>query len=108
MKIVKCKRCGKEFEVEKATGIKYCEECVIELKRERRLRLNEVDFQKRQSELLKGIEGVDYIIDRWNGFATKLINGKWLQVHHPGKTIEDYKKAFPDARLVCSPTNKQI
>ena len=108
MKVVKCKRCGREFEVEKATGFKYCKDCLIEIKKERQSRQNKSDFQKRQEKLLEGVEGVDYIIDLWNGYATKLINGKWMEVHHPGKTIEDYKKDFPDAQLVCSSTNKKI
>ena len=94
MKVVKCKRCGREFEVEKATGFKYCKDCLIEIKKERQSRQNKSDFQKRQEKLLEGVEGVDYIIDLWNGYATKLINGKWMEVHHPGKTIEDYKKDF--------------
>ena len=34
MKVVKCKRCGKEFEVERATGFKYCKDCLIETKKE--------------------------------------------------------------------------
>lgn len=108
MKVVKCKRCGKEFEVEKATGFKYCEDCLIEIKKERQSRQNKSDFQKRQEKLLEGVEGVDYIIDLWNGYATKLINGKWMEVHHPGKSIEDYKMEFPDAPLICSSTSKKI
>ena len=108
MKVVKCKRCGREFEVEKATGFKYCKDCLIEIKKERQSRQNKSDFQKRQEKLLEGVEGVDYIIDFWNGYATKLINGKWMEVHHPGKTIEDYKQDFPNAPLVCSSTSNKI
>lgn len=108
MKVVKCKRCGREFEVEKATGFKYCKDCLIEIKKERQSRQNKSDFQKRQEKLLEGVEGVDYIIDLWNGYATKLINGKWMEVHHPGKTIEDYKREFPNAPLVCSSTSNKI
>ena len=27
MKVCTCQNCGKQFEVEKLTGIKYCKEC---------------------------------------------------------------------------------
>ena len=59
MKVAKGKRCGKEFEVEKATGFKYCKNCLMEIKKERQSSQNKSDFQKRQEKLLEGVEGVD-------------------------------------------------
>lgn len=102
-----CIRCGKEFEAESGY-VKYCDDCLLEIKKERRLKQNKLDFQKRQKKLLEGIEGVDYIIDKWNGYATKLIGGKWMNIQHPGKTLDDYIKEFPDAPLICKSTSNKI
>lgn len=106
MSLVTCQRCGKTFEVSKATGIKYCSDCRAEIKKELRLKEHEKRFQKKQERLLKGVEGVDYVIDRWNGYATKTISSSWMRHQHPGKTLEDYIREFPDAPLICESTSK--
>ena len=55
---------------------------------------------KRQNELT-GIEGGDYIVNLWSGLKCLQINSQYIKGRWPGKTIEDYKKEFPDAPLQC-------
>jgi len=106
--IIICKRCGKEFEVERATGIKYCPECAEIAKEERRLRNRQAMKLAKQNKLLAGVEGVDYVIDLWNGLPTTIIPGRWFIERHPGRTIEEYVAEFPGAKLVCEKTSKAI
>lgn len=58
-------------------------------------------FLKNQERLRNGVEGIDYIIDKWNGFVTPRIYGKWMKSMHPGKSTKDYLAEFPDAPLCC-------
>ncbi len=58
-------------------------------------------FLKNQERLKQGIEGIDYVIDNWNGFVTPRIYGKWMKAMHPGKTTQDYLNDFPNAILTC-------
>lgn len=106
MIVIICKRCGQEFEVKDARGLpKYCNECKILIRNERK---REKDFLKNQKKLLEGVEDVDYVIDRWNGFATTCVNGPWFKKYHPDRTIEEYKQEFPDAKITCEKTSKKL
>jgi hypothetical protein len=58
-------------------------------------------FLKNQEKLKQGTESIDYVIDKWNGFATPRIYGAWIRSMHPGKTTEDYLNEFPNAPLAC-------
>lgn len=49
-----------------------------------------------------GVEGVDYVIDRWNGLPTPRIYGAWFKSMHPDRTWEEYKSEFPDDKYQCS------
>lgn len=101
-----CQLCGKEFKVKDARGgHKFCDDCKEDAKNKR---LKEYRFRKNQEKLLKGVEGVDYVIDLWNGYATTCVNGNWFRRFHPDRTIEEYKQEFPDAKIVCEKTSKKI
>lgn len=102
-----CERCGKEFEASSGY-VHFCNECLIIIKQEKRERNNQARLIAKQTKLLKGVEGVDYVIDLWNGLPTTRITGRWFNERHPGRTIEEYKKEFPNAQLVCSSTSKKI
>lgn len=106
MKICTCQNCGKEFEVEKLTGIKYCKDCKEKI---RKKQLKEWWFLKRQEEIKsRGVEGIDYIVDLWNGYVTTRITGKWFNTYHPDRTIDEYIQEFPDAPLICKVTSEKI
>ena len=85
-----CKVCLIEF-IAKSNRSEFCsKECK-----------NRNAFNKKQELLKKGVEGIDYVIDRWNGFVTPRIYGKWMKVMHPGKTTKDYLSEFPESPLCC-------
>lgn len=90
---VKCKHCGKEFE----TRFKDGAFCSAECRRQYFVHKKTVA----NSEKLKreGIEGKDYVIDRWNGLAVKRMYGSYFRRVHPDRTLEEYKREFPDAKL---------
>ena len=102
-----CERCGKEFEASSGY-VHFCDECSIIVKEEKRKRNNEARLIAKQNKLLKGVENVDYVIDRWNGLPTTRITGRWFNERHPGRTIEEYLQEFPDAKLVCEKTHNMI
>jgi len=102
-----CERCGREFEAESGY-VHFCNECSIIVKEEKRKRNNEARLVAKQNKLLKGVENVDYVIDRWNGLPTTRITGRWFNERHPDKTIEEYMEEFPDAKLVCEKTSKTL
>lgn len=92
---VSCVICGKTFTAKSITAKFCCVEC-----------RNEYNYRKWRDERYKeylenGAEGVDYVIDQWNGLPTKRIYGVWMKKMHPDKTIEDYKREFPDAPIQC-------
>jgi len=90
-----CKHCEKEFNA-KSKREKYCSiECRNNAKY---IRL----VIKRSNNLkLNFIENKDYVIDKWNGYAVKCMYGLYFKAMHPDKTLDDYKKEFPNA-LLCS------
>jgi hypothetical protein len=91
-----CKYCKGEV-ISKSNNAKFCSiECRDKNK-----------FEENQRELLKGVEGYDYVIDRWNGFATPRIFGKWFSAMHPGRTTQQYRQQFPDAKLQCDKINEK-
>jgi len=59
-------------------------------------------FLVKQTRLISSSEeGVAYVIDKWNNYATPRIYGRWMAAMHPGKTSKDYLKDFPNAPLSC-------
>jgi hypothetical protein len=106
--VKKCERCGNDF-VASSNYVHFCEDCSIIVKREAKDRHNKTRLIAKQNKLLKeGVEGEDYIIDLWNGLPTTRIAGRWIKERHPGRTIDEYKKEFPDAPLVCGKMSKRI
>ena len=103
----KCEKCGCEF-IASSNYVHFCEECSVIVKREAKERHNKSILIAKQNKLLKGVEGEDYIIDLWNGLPTTRIAGRWFKKRHPGRTIDEYKKEFPDALLVCGKISKRI
>lgn len=103
----KCEKCGCEF-IASSNYVHFCEECSVIVKREAKERHNKSRLIAKQNKLLNGIEGEDYIIDLWNGLPTTRIAGRWIKKRHPGRTIDEYKKEFPDAPLVCGKMSKRI
>ena len=103
----KCEKCGCEF-IASSNYVHFCEECSVIVKREAKERHNKSILIAKQNKLLKGVEGEDYIIDLWNGLPTTRIAGRWIKKRHPGRTIDEYKKEFPDAPLVCGKMSKRI
>lgn len=103
----KCEKCGCEF-IASSNYVHFCEECSAIVKREAKDRHNKSRLIAKQNKLLKGVEGEDYIIDLWNGLPTTRIAGRWIKERHPGRTIDEYKKEFPDAPLVCGKMSKRI
>lgn len=70
--------------------------CSIECK-------NKNAFDIKQKNIIEnGVKGVDYIIDKWNGYATPRIYGKWMKSMHPGKATADYLREFPGSPLTCA------
>ena len=75
----------------KLTVIKLCAVCSTEYKTYSnrsmfcsKLCKNQSMFKIAQSKLIEsGIEGIDYVIDMWNGYATKRIYGIWLIFQTP-------------------------
>lgn len=57
----------------------------------------------KESEKLKsnGIDGIDYVIDQWNGLAVKNMYGLYMKFFHPNKTKDDYFREFPNAKMCC-------
>lgn len=91
-----CKYCKAEVK-SKSNNAKFCSnECRDKNK-----------FDENQIELLKGINGYDYVIDQWNGYATTRIYGNWFKSMHPSRTIEEYKSEFPDSKLQCDRINEK-
>ena len=106
--VKKCERCGNDF-LASSNYVHFCEECSIIVKREAKDRHNKTRLIAKQNKLLKdGVEGEDYIIDLWNGLPTTRIAGRWIKERHPGRTIDEYKKEFPDAPLVCGKTSNKL
>lgn len=89
-KICENPNCKKEILL-KGHSVKYCS---ISCR-------NEVYFKNKQESLKKGIENIDYVVDLWTGNLTPRIYGKYISIYHPEKTIEDYKKEFPNAPIQC-------
>jgi len=48
------------------------------------------------------VENEDYVICKWCGGKVKRIYGTHIKNHHPGKTVNDYKKEFPGSLLTCN------
>ena len=91
-----CKYCKKEFVTTKENAEFCCHKC-------NQTYHDDINREKRCKELLEsGIEGIDYVIDLWNGLPTPRIYGKWMKKMHPGKTSDDYRNEFPGAPLCCS------
>ena len=105
--VKKCDRCGNDF-LASSNYVHFCDECSVIVKRERKDRHNKSRLIAKQNKLLNGVEGEDYIIDLWNGLPTTRIAGRWIKERHPGRTIDEYKKEFPDAPLVCGKMSKRI
>jgi predicted nucleic acid-binding Zn ribbon protein len=88
-----CVYCGKTFTPKAKNSVACSDECKKEYTKI-------LVKRKRSKELIEnGVENVDYVIDRWNGLATERIYGWWMKKMHPGKTIDDYRKEFPDAPI---------
>jgi hypothetical protein len=85
-----CKHCRGEVFL-KSNNAKFCS---IECR-------DKDNFEERQKELLKGTEGWDYVIDKWNGYATTRVYGHWFKSMHPNRTIEEYRQEFPGEKLQC-------
>jgi len=91
-----CKYCKVEVKT-KSNNAKFCSiECRDKNK-----------FEEKQRELLEGVEDYDYVIDRWNGYATTRIYGHWFKSMHPNKTTEEYRQEFPDTKLQCDKLNEK-
>jgi len=85
-----CKYCKEEVK-SKSNNAKFCS---IECR-------DKSAFEENQKKLLEGVEDYDYVIDRWNGYATTRIYGHWFKSMHPNRTTEEYRQEFPDAKLQC-------
>lgn len=105
--IKKCERCDCDF-LASSNYVHFCEKCSVIVKKEAKDRHNKSRLIAKQNKLLKGVEGEDYIIDLWNGLPTTRIAGRWIKERHPGRTIDEYKKEFPNAPLVCNKMSKRI
>lgn len=97
----KCVWCGKEFIPKRENHMVCCTKCraAYDIDRYRQIRYK---------KLLEGVEGIDYIIDLWTGNPTTRICGKYIEVMHPGRTIEEYKAEFPDAPIRCSKDREAV
>lgn len=107
-KIKTCERCGREFLAESGY-VHFCDECKAIVVQEKKKRNNNSVREKKIKKILEtGIEGVDYVIDMWNGLPTTSITGKWFKCNHPDKTIEDYVEEFPNSQLICEKLSKKL
>ena len=105
--VKKCDRCGNDF-LASSNYVHFCDECSVIVKKDAKERHNKSRLIAKQNKLLNGVEGEDYIIDLWNGLPTTRIAGRWIKERHPGRTIDEYKKEFPYAPLVCGKMSKRI
>lgn len=103
-----CKKCGKEF-VAQSGYVRYCNDCAEEVKKEN-LHKNQLKQRKKKLDKLvkNGIEGYDYIIDMWSGEPTTRIGDRWFHIKYPNKTMDDYKREFPNSPLVCKKLIEKI
>ena len=88
-----CKHCGKPFTTHTRKSVFCSKECRTEYFIHKHLIDNSEKLKK------DGIEGKDYVIDRWNGMAVRRLYGAYFKKAHPGRTIEEYKTEFPDAPI---------
>ncbi len=90
-----CSWCGKEFTPTRK-NIKYCrKECC-------NANSSWTYTRKKINRIVEtGVEGEDYIIDKWNGLPVVRMFGAWMRHMHPGKTIEDYRRDFPGAKVAA-------
>lgn len=88
-----CKHCGKLFTTHTRKSVFCSKECRTEYFIHKHLIDNSEKLKK------DGIEGKDYVIDRWNGMAVRRMYGAYFKKAHPGRTIEEYKSEFPDAPI---------
>lgn len=91
--LIKCKYCGKEFETHYKNGGFCSDEC------RRQYFVHKKTVENSEKLKREGIEGKDYVIDRWNGLAVKRIYGSYFKRVHPDRTLDEYKREFPDAKL---------
>lgn len=93
---MKCLWCNNDFSPKTPAARYCCPKCRDASKRWRfsRRRMNKI--------VENGIEGEDYIIDKWNGLPVVRLYGEWMKHMHPDKSIDDYKKEFPGAPLSAS------
>ena len=100
--IKKCSFCGCEFETNNGRKI-YCSD-----KCNHNHHVYKTHYEESEKLKAEGVEGVDYVIDQWNGFAVKRMYGMYMKFFHPDKTTEDYLKEFPDAKLWCDKVKKAV
>jgi len=91
---MECLICKKEVS---GSGVKYCSN---ECKQEGLILKNKNKFLK-SAVSLTGIENIDYVTCKWCNCKVKRIYGTHIKNHHPDKTINDYKKEFPDSLTSC-------
>lgn len=108
LKINTCIICNTQFEASHK-AIKTCSEACSSINSQRLHEERRIKTVKARSKRLMetGIENVDYVIDQWNGYATKRMYGIWFKNMHPGRTLQEYKKEFPGALLVCESDKKE-
>lgn len=102
-----CECCGKNFEATHGL-MRYCSDACIKKNHDIKRHKRSLEKMQKRSVLLKknGVEGVDYIIDLWNGLALERMSSSYVNAVHPGKTISDYKAEFPLAKTVCEKVSK--
>lgn len=81
----KCKYCGEEF---MSSRSEYCSP-----------KCHRLGLSRDNSELIEGIENIDYVICKWCGMKVIRLRGMHIKNHHPGKTLDAYRLEFPDAQL---------
>lgn len=87
-----CPHCNKDFETNSKKKRFCCKECRIKY-------FNHLPQVKQFDNISELTENVDYIIDIWNGLPCVRLYGEWFKQHHPDRTLDEYKKEFPDAPL---------
>lgn len=103
-----CIVCDVQFETTHK-AIKTCSESCSSINAQRLHKERRIKTAKTRSEKLlsSGVENVDYVIDKWNGYATKRMYGIWFKNMHTGRTLQEYKREFPGAPLACETDKKE-
>jgi len=98
VKPVTCRGCSSEF-IPIHAMTEFCtKEC----------RKNRIELDKQKLLKTTGIKNIDYVICQWCGYIAPSLSINHIQSIHKDKSIEEYKKEFPEHNLISEKYKKSI